>query len=444
MASPSRRSAPRSIAGGVVGNVLEWYDFAVFGYFAPVIGEQFFPAGNHGAGLLGAFAIFAGAYFMRPIGGALLGGLGDRLGRRYALQLSVLLMAVPTTAMALLPTYQQVGWLAPALLLVCRLVQGLSVGGELVGSMSFITESAPPDRRGLFGSFVMCSATVGVMIGSAAAALLDARLDAAQLASWGWRLPFAAGLLLGLFGLWMRHGLDESPDYQQLARDGELSPRPLREVLRTMPGAMCMIGCLVMLSAGGFYILFVWWPTFLARFVDPPVPGALTLNTISMGVLAALTPVAGWLSDLYGRRAILTGSVVGLAVLAVPLFQLASTGSPGAALVAQIVFAVQMAGVTAPLPATMMELFPTRVRQTGVSVGYNFAVAMFGGTAPLMATLLFTRTASAVAPACYLSCLAVVSALASRSVHDFAPAGPAAARPRLASLTLARFLRGRP
>jgi MHS family proline/betaine transporter-like MFS transporter len=295
--------------------------------------------------------------------------------------------------------------------------------------MSFITESAPPGRRGLFGSLVVCSATAGVMLGSAVAALIAGKLDAGQVASWGWRVPFAAGLALGLFGLWMRRGLEESPDYQRLIHDGGLADRPVREVVSTMSGSIGMVACLVMLSGGGFYILFVWWPTFLMGFVDPPIARALTLNTISMCVLGLLTPVAGWLSDVHGRRAVLTSSVVGLGVLAVPLFQLAATGSVRAALFAQIIFAVLMAGVSGPLPATMMELFPTRVRQSGVSLGYNMSQAMFAGTAPLMATLLLTRTASAIAPACYLIFLAAMSALACRSVHDFVPAAAPARRP---------------
>jgi len=443
--TPGRGTSPRSIVGGVVGNVLEWYDFAVFGYFAPVIAEQFFPAGNPTAGLLGAFAIFSGAYFMRPIGGALLGGLGDRKGRRHALQLSVMLMAAPTTAMALLPTYARVGWLAPVLLLICRLVQGLSVGGELVGSMSYVTESAAPGRRGLAGSFVVCSATVGVTLGSAIATLIDRGLDPGQVASWGWRAPFAAGLLLGLFGLWMRSGLDESPAYRQLARDGGLARQPVREVVRTMRGSIAMVGCLVALSGGGFYVLFVWWPTFLAGFVDPPIASALALNTLSMCVLGVLTPVAGWLSDVHGRRVIVTSSVIGVGVLAVPLFRLAATGSAGAALFAQLVFAVLMAGVSGPLPAAMMELFPARLRQSGVSLGYNISVAMFGGTAPLMATLLITRTASPIAPACYLVFLAGLSALPALGLRDSAGDTVPDAAPPHVSTPLVHLLRsGRP
>lgn len=425
---PSRRerhgALARNTLGGVVGNILEWYDFAVFGYFAPLIGEQFFPSTSRTASLLGAFGVFAGAYFVRPLGGVLFGNLGDRLGRKRALQLSVFMMAVPTTAVAILPTYAQVGWLAPLLIVLCRLAQGLSVGGELIGSMAFITEIAPAGSRGLFGSFVVCTSTMGVMLGSGVAALVHASLDHASLASWGWRLPFAAGLVIGLVGFWMRGGMGESPVFEQLERTGGLSANPVREVVRTMTGSVCFVACLVMLSGGGFYILFVWWPTFLEQMVDPPIRDALVLNTLSMVVLAACTPIAGWLSDLYGRRAVLVTSILGVAVLAMPLFAMAARGSPGSALAAQVVFAPLMAGVSAPIPATIMELFPTRTRYSGVALGYNISLAVFGGTAPLMATMLVSATGTSAAPAGYLMFLASVSLLAAQTVHRFVPREP--------------------
>lgn len=408
--------------GGIVGNILEWYDFAVFGYFAPIIGAQFFPSSNRVASLLGAFGVFAGAYFMRPLGAAFFGSLGDRLGRKHALQLSVFLMAIPTTAMAILPTYQQVGWFAPLLLTLCRLVQGVSVGGELIGSVAYVTEIAPRRSRGLYGSFVVCSSTAGVMLGSAVAALLSYSLGEAAMASWGWRLPFAAGLVLGLVGYWMRDGLEDSPEYTQTKEEGGLSSRPVREVVGTMWGQICRVANLVMLSGSGFYLLFVWWPTYIGELVEPRISSPLLLNTMSMLVLVVCTPIAGWLSDVFGRRRVLATSVALLAVVVVPLFRWTSTGGASAALTSQLVFAVLMAGVSGPIPATMMELFPTRTRYSGVALGYNISLALFGGTAPLMATLLISRTGSMVAPAYYLIYFAAVSFVACCSLHDFAPA----------------------
>lgn len=276
----------------------------------------------------------------------------------------------------------------------------------MIGSIAFVTEIAPAASCGLFGSFVVCTSTAGVMLGSGVAALMHPTLDPAALASWGWRLPFAAGFVIGGVGYWMRRSMEESPVFEQLEREGGLSANPVRDVVRTMWGSVCFVACLVMVSGVGFYVLFVWWQAFLNQMVDPPIRNALVLNTISMVVLALCTPVAGWLSDVFGRRAVLMTSVAGIAVLAVPLF------------------APLMAGVSGPLPATMMELFPTRTRYSGVALGYNISLAAFGGTAPLMATLLVSATGSMVAPAAYLMFFAAVSLLAARGVHRFVPGQP--------------------
>ncbi|MGD8562792.1 MAG: MFS transporter, partial [Desulfarculaceae bacterium] len=223
----------RNTIGGAFGNILEWYDFAVFGYFAPVIGANFFPAQDKLAALINAFGVFAAGYLMRPIGGIIFGHIGDRLGRKRALQLSVALMAIPTTLLGLLPSYASIGVTASVLLVVLRLVQGLSVGGELIGSISFITEMAPARRRGFLGSWTLFSAIGGVMLGSAVATLLHWVLSDASLHSWGWRLPFLAGILIGGFGLWMRSGIKETPAFEQARRQGQVISNPVVEAVRT-------------------------------------------------------------------------------------------------------------------------------------------------------------------------------------------------------------------
>ncbi len=417
--NPGKAGLFRNTAAGIVGNVLEWYDFAVFGYLAPIIGKNFFPSENRSASLIGAFAVFAGAYLMRPLGAMLFGHFGDRLGRKAALRASVLMMAVPTVAMAILPTHAQAGWLAAVLLLLCRLAQGLSVGGELIGSVSFITEIAPPHRRGLFGSLTLFSSTAGVMLGSAVAALITALVGASAMESWGWRLPFAAGIFIAWFGVWMRRGISETPHFEELRESGRLSRNPVAEVTRSMPGRVSLVANLVVLTGGGFYLLFVWWPTYLTDVIRPPVPHALVLNTLSMAVLTAAIPLAGWLSDFVGRRPVLLVSAAGVGLSALPLFALAAHGTMASALLAQTCFAVLMAGISGPIPATMVELFPTRLRYSGVALGYNISLAIFGGTAPLIATLLVSRTGHLLAPACYLAFLAAVSLIACLGVHRF-------------------------
>ncbi len=402
----------RNTIGGVIGNVLEWYDFAVFGFFAPVIGTQFFPSEDRFVSLLCAFGVFAGAYLVRPLGGMLFGHIGDLMGRKKALQVSVLMMAVSTTMMGLLPTHASIGVAAPVLLVLLRLVQGLSVGGELVGSISFITEIAPPGRRGLFGSLVLCSVTAGIMLGSAVAVAAHSFLDPAALEAWGWRIPFLAGFGMGVFALWMREGMVETPHFEQTRRDGDFSRNPVAEVIRVMPGRLFHVVALVVLEAGGFYMLFVWWPTFLTDILHPPVKHALLANMIAMLVLTALIPVAGWLSDRVDRGLVLGIASAGIAVAAYPLFLLTTHGSFAAVLAAQSIFAVLMSGVAGPLSSMMAEMFPTRVRFSGIAIAYNIPMALFGGTAPLVCTWLVIHTGSVFAPAYYLIGLAIITAIA--------------------------------
>jgi len=402
----------RNTIGGVVGNVLEWYDFAVFGFFAPVIGNQFFPSQDRFASLLCAFGVFAGAYLARPLGGMLFGHIGDLMGRKKALQISVLMMAISTTLVGLLPTHSAVGVAAPILLVLLRLVQGLSVGGELVGSISFIAEIAPPSRRGLFGSLALCGVTAGIMLGSAVAVAAHSLLDTAALEAWGWRIPFLAGIGVGAFGLWMRRGMVETPHFEQAVLDGDFSHNPVAEVIRMMPGRLLHVAALVVLEAGGFYMLFVWWPTFLTDILRPPVQHALLINMISMLLLTALIPVAGWLSDTVGRGLVLGIASAGIAVAVYPLFLLTTSGSFAAVLAAQLVFAVLMSGVAGPLPSMMAEMFPTRNRFSGIAVAYNIPMAVFGGTAPLVCTWLVIYTGNVFAPAYYLICLAIITAVA--------------------------------
>jgi MHS family proline/betaine transporter-like MFS transporter len=399
----------RNTIGGVVGNILEWYDFAVFAYFSPILAHTFFPSFSPASSLLATFSTFALAYVMRPFGGMIFGYIGDKLGRKKALQVSILMMAVSTTGMGLLPSYEMVGLFAPVLLVLFRLLQGLSVGGELIGSISFVTEMAPIHRRGFLGSFTMSSATTGIMIGSLAAALCHSFIPAEILTAWAWRIPFLAGILLGIFGLWMRSGLIEPPEFTLLKKDGKLADAPVTGVISAMPATIIKVVMLVTLEGGGFYLLFVWWPTFLTQFVDPPIPSALLINTLSMLVLMILTPVAGWLSDDVGRNPVMGVASVCIIIFSYPLFLLATTGAMWSAFLAQLIFAVFMSGVIGPLPAALAEMFPPKYRYSGIALGYNLALALFGGTAPLISTWLIMKTNNLMAPSIYLIFLAIIT-----------------------------------
>lgn len=407
----------KNIFGGVVGNILEWYDFAVFGFFAPVIGSLFFPSDNPMASLIKTFGVFAAGYLMRPIGGIIFGHFGDKLGRKRALQLSVMMMAIPTTLIGFLPTHAQIGLAAPILLVLIRLIQGVSVGGELVGSISFITEIAPKNRRGFFGSFSVCSAVGGILLGSAVATIAHGLFDPQFLKDWGWRIPFMLGFAIGGFGLWMRKGMVETPEFEKVKETGTVGRSPVIEAVMTMPGRIFHIVAILVLYSGGFYMLFVWWPTYLTKIVVPPVSHALMINTISMVVLMVLMPVAGYLSDLIGRKTVLAAAFFGTAVLAYPLVIWTDHGMFGSALVSQLIFAVLIAGALGPMAATLVELFPTRIRFSGIGVSYNIALAIFGGTAPLVSTWLVSRTGDIEAPAYYLIAMSVISLIATLTIR---------------------------
>jgi MHS family proline/betaine transporter-like MFS transporter len=407
-------SLTRTVVAGAVGNVLEWYDFGLFGYFAPVIAREFLPSHDPLASLLGTFGVFATGFLMRPLGGLIFGFVGDRLGRKLALELSVVLMALATTLLGLLPTYASIGLAAPLLLTILRLFQGLSVGGEYIGSMSFLAEHAPPGRRAFFGSWSSFSVVLGSLLGSATAAVCTRLLSEPDLVRWGWRLPFLAGLLIGLLGLWLRLGVKESPCFEQIDRSGQLSANPIVDALRHDGFAIVMTLGLGALLAVGFYLPFVWLPTWLAHINQRPLPEdqALFSNCVALLALLVLTPVTAVLSDYVGRRPMYLSAALGYALLSYPLFVHMSSGTYPSALAGGLVFAVFLSLPSGCMAAAMVELFPTRTRYTGVAIGYNLAQALMGGTAPLVATALIHTSGNDIAPAWYIAASAIITGFA--------------------------------
>ncbi len=413
----------RLLIAGTVGNVLEWYDFSLFGYFAPVLARLFFPHDDQLASLIDTFGIFAAGFLMRPIGAALFGSIGDRLGRRMALMLSVLVMAIPTCLIGLLPTYAQVGLAAPIALTVLRLLQGLSVGGEYTGSIAYLVESASPLQRGYIGSWTPFSATLGTILGSAVGALATSAISEESLYSWGWRLPFILGLLVGGVGLYLRSGIAESRGFEEVKVSGALAVAPVRDVVITRWAELLRAIGMNGLNSAAFYIVFVYLTTYLTTVLTFPMGTSLTINTLSLIVLTLILPVTGALSDRVGRKPLLMGSAVGLAVLSYPLFWLISHETVVAVFTAQLAFTALLALYFGPMPAVMTELFPTRERCSGISISYNVAAAIFGGSAPLIATYLMQVTGTASAPAIYIVLSSIVALLAMFKIPEtaFAP-----------------------
>jgi MHS family proline/betaine transporter-like MFS transporter len=398
-------SGGRVIAAGAIGNVLEWYDFAVYGYFAASIGRAFFPRQDPVAEVLAAFGIFAVGFMMRPVGGAVIGYIGDRLGRRAALTFSVAAMAIPTFLVGFLPGYQVLGVAAPILLTLLRMLQGLSVGGEYTTSVVFLVEHAPPGRRGLIGAIGACGAVAGILLGSATGALLASVMSPEALDAWGWRIPFLMGLLVGLAGFALRRGIHEGA-VKKATRS------PLVETFREHGTLLLRLAALSVFNSVGFYLMFVYIVSWL-QFVDGVAPArALGINTISMTLLLPLMVAMGWLTDRIGRRPVLLGAVAFAFVAAWPLFWLMHSAQSAIVLLGQLGFVLSVGTFVGCQPTTMVEAVPGHVRCTAIALGYNVTLGIVGGLSPLVATWLVERTGNNYTPGFMIMAAAAVSFLA--------------------------------
>lgn len=419
------RAQRRAVIAGIAGNVMEWYDFGVYGYFAAAIGRQFFPAEDAVSSLLAAFGVFAAGFFMRPLGSLIFGHIGDKQGRKRALTASVLLMAVPTFLIGTLPTYQQIGIAASVLLVLLRLLQGLSVGGEYTTSSIFLVERSAAGRRGFLGSFVPVGACAGTLLGSAVGAAVTTALDRSAVESWGWRLPFLIGITIGVAGLYIRrHLIDDTVAQGSPSRVAS----PIREAFRTERGTIVRLIGLGAVGAVGFYMCFVYVTTYLRQIDHIAQSTALDINTISMAVLLLLLAPVGALSDRFGRRPPLLAATGGMLLLAWPLFWMLHHSDFTVILLGQIGFAVLSACFWGVVPATMVELVPYRIRCTVLSVGYNTGMAILGGLTPMVAIYTVKRSEYDLSPAFLLMAAAAVSffvVIGLRETYKLALSSPA-------------------
>lgn len=396
-------STRRTIAAGAIGNVLEWYDFAVYGYFAAAIGRAFFPQEDPVAQVLAAFGIFAVGFLMRPVGGAVIGSIGDKFGRKVALIVSVAAMAIPTFLVGVLPDYRVLGLAAPIILTLLRMVQGLSVGGEYTTSIIFIIERAPADRRALIGALGCCGAVGGILLGSATGALLASFMSEAALADWGWRIPFLAGLLVGIAGVVLRRHVEETP------RPARRASSPLLDTVRNHAPLLARLAALSVFNSVGFYLMFVYIVSWL-QFADGIAPArALEINSLSMALLLPVMVAMAWLADRYGRRPVMLGAAA-LAVLgALPFFWLMHQPESGIIALGQLGFVLSVGAFIGVQPALMVEAVPAEIRCTAIALGYNVTLGLFGGLSPLAATWLVHRTENNYSPAFMIMIAAAVS-----------------------------------
>lgn len=393
------------VAAGI-GNFVEWFDFAVYGFLATTIALQFFPSSDTSAALLKTFAVFAVAFAFRPLGGIFFGMLGDKIGRKRTLAITILLMAAATTLIGLLPTYAAIGVTAPILLTIIRCAQGFSAGGEYAGACAYLMEHAPKDQRAWYGSFIPVSTFSAFAAAAVVAYALEASLSNEAMGSWGWRLPFLIAAPLGLVGLYLRWRLDETPAFQAVAQEHDVAHSPLKETLRNHGGAICCLGAFISLTALSFYMFTTYFATYLQVAGGLSRATALLVSLIALLFAAAICPLAGAYSDRVGRRATVMTACILLMLVVFPSFLMASSGSFAASVFGVMLLAVGAVLCGVVTAALLSETFPTRTRYTASAITYNMAYTLFGGTAPLVATWLISTSGSNLSPAFYLIAVA--------------------------------------
>jgi len=394
-----------------VGNFTEWFDFAIYGFLAATLGRLFFPGASPAASLLASLAVFGVAFFMRPLGGFVLGAVGDRLGRRALLTLSIGLMGLSTTLIGVLPTFETAGLLAPVLLVLLRCMQGFSAGAEWTGSAAFLIEHTPVDRRGRFASVVSSTAALATCAGGLLVLALELSLGPEQMAAWGWRIPFLVAVPLTAVGTWVRLRIDETPVFRRLVEAGARSEAPLRQSGRDVR-AIALTFAFSSVQGLGFYYLATYVITYLTVTVELSRPRALVLVATGLVCYAALCPLAGALSDRVGRRRVNLVGGLGLAVAAIPAFVLMGTGTTAGVVGGMVLFAVFQSMVSVTTVCMLVELFPAQTRSTSSSIGFNLGLALIGGPGPLIAAAIASGTGSSTLPALYMVVVAAVATLA--------------------------------
>ena len=419
VATSDRKILRRAIAASAIGNATEWFDYGVYSYTAVYIGRTFFPSVNPAVSTLSSLLVFAVSFLIRPLGGLVWGPLGDRLGRQKILTSTIVLMAGATFCVGVLPGYATIGILAPIGLVVLRVIQGFSTGGEYGGAATFMAEYAPDRKRGLCGSFLEFGTLAGFTLGALLALVTEVLAGPAAMADWGWRLPFLIAAPLGLVGLYLRSKLADTPVFRELQQAGEVERKTkaqFRELARYWRPLLMLMGLVVALNVAN-YTLLSYMPTYLQGEIGLTSNDALILIIIGQLAMMALLPFAGALSDRVGRKTLWWVSLVGLFVLAIPMYRLMAHGFRYAIVafaVLGLLYVPQLSTISAMFPA----MFPCHVRYAGFAIAYNLSTSLFGGTAPAVNQFLINLTGDKIVPAYYMMAACVVGAVALRAVPE--------------------------
>ncbi|WP_443074046.1 glycine betaine/L-proline transporter ProP [Streptomyces sp. NBC_01456] len=411
----------RAVSAAALGNAMEWFDFGVYSYIAVTLGHVFFPSGNPTAQLLSTFGAFAAAFLVRPIGGMVFGPLGDRIGRQKVLAITMIMMAAGTFAIGLIPSYASIGVGAPILLLVARLVQGFSTGGEYGGASTFIAEYAPDKKRGFLGSWLEFGTLAGYVGGAGLVTLMTALLSTGDLNSWGWRIPFLIAGPMGIIGLYLRLRLEETPAFAQLEKEARSKEKERREVekrigIREMifgqwRSMLLCIGLVLVFNVTD-YMLLSYMPSYLTSELKYDETHGLLVVLAVMVLMMGVQPLAGRLTDRFGRRPVIGAGCVGFLVLSVPALLLIRQGSLVAIALGMAALGLLLVTFTSAMPSALPALFPTKVRYGSLSIGFNVSVSLFGGTTPLVVTALIGATGNKMMPAYYMMAAAVIGGIA--------------------------------
>ncbi|PSL41610.1 metabolite-proton symporter [Planomicrobium soli] len=416
----NKKQTQRVLIASLVGSSIEWFDYFLYGTVAALVFNQlFFVNEDPTVGLLLAYASFALAFFIRPFGGIIFSHIGDRIGRKKTLVLTLSLMGIATFGMGLLPTYQAIGIWAPILLITLRLVQGLGIGGEWGGALLLAVEYAPKEKRGLFGSIPQMGVTIGMLMGTVALWIMTLLPDDSFM-TWGWRVPFILSAFLVIFGLWIRKGIDETPAFKQVQESGEIPKLPIADTLKYhWREVLIAIGAKVVETAP-FYIFSTFIVSYATTSLGFSRTDALTAVMVATVVTTILIPIMGNLSDTVGRKKLYIIGTVAMGLFAFPYFWMIQQGSVVLLVIATVIgLGIIWAPITAVLGTMFSEIFEAKVRYTGISLGYQIGAAVAGGTAPLVATALLAEFNNSYIPvALYIVFTSLISLVAIWAVKD--------------------------